>query len=121
MTIGVRARARLTLIDDPDPTRAWAALASGSRSLLFQFPAVSESQTGSVSLGAMVTTTDQRGLAWGEIDREVLLNFWDDAARMYVQEEAEFTVWYSRVIGSGVITAVLDDLFDVPIPPGPSS
>jgi hypothetical protein len=115
MTTGVRAHARLTLVDDPDPSRAWAALASGSKSLLFQFSAMSESQPELVSLGAMVTTSDQRPLAWGEVDREVLLNFWDDAARMHVHEAAEFTVWYSRTIGSGVITAVLGDLFDAPV------
>jgi hypothetical protein len=53
-------------------------------------------------------------LAWGDADREVLLNFWDDAARMYVHEGAEFVVWYARAIGRGEITAVLDDLYDCP-------
>jgi hypothetical protein len=108
--MGVRAQAQLTLVDDPDPARAWAALASGSKSLLFQFSAASDSPLELVSLGAMVTTSDRRPLAWGDVDREVLLNFWDDAARMHVHEAAEFRVWYSRTIGSGVITAVLDDL-----------
>jgi hypothetical protein len=116
MTSGVRAYARLTLVHDPDPSRAWAALASGSKSLLFQFSAISESQPELVSLGAVVTTSDQRPLAWGDADHEVLLNFWDDAARMHVHQAAEFTMWYSRTIGSGVITAVLDDLFDAPVP-----
>jgi hypothetical protein len=111
MTMGVRAQARLTLVDDPDPARAWAALASGSKSLLFQFSAAPESQLELVPLGAMVTTSDQGPLAWGDVDREVLLNFWDDAARMHVHEAAEFRVWYSRTIGTGVITAVLDDLY----------
>jgi hypothetical protein len=115
MTMGIRARARLNLIHDADPARAWAALASGSRSLIFQF-ASSESEIKPVSLGAMVTTPDQAPLAWGDIDREVVLNFWDDAARLHVHEAAEFVIWYSRTIGSGVITAVLDDLFDVPSP-----
>jgi hypothetical protein len=109
--MGVRAQARLTLVDDLDPARAWAALASGSKSLLFQFSAAAESQLELVSLGAMVTTSDQSPLAWGDVDREVLLNFWDDAARMHVHEAVDFRVWYSRKIGTGVITAVLDDLY----------
>jgi len=107
----VRARARLTLVEEPDPARAWAALASGSKSLLFQFSAAPGFSAELVSLGAMVTTPDQNPLAWGDIDRQVLLNFWDDAARLHVHEAAEFGVWYSRTIGTGVITAVLDDLY----------
>jgi hypothetical protein len=111
MTMGVRAQARLTLVDDPDSARAWAALASGSKSLLFQFSAAPGSERELVSLGAMVTTSDQSPLAWGDVDRVVLLNFWDDAARMHVHEATEFRIWYSRTIGTGVITAVLDDLY----------
>jgi hypothetical protein len=110
VTTGIRARAGLSLVPDPDRARAWSALASGSRSLLFQFSAPSESQQESVSLGAMVTTPDQSPLAGGDMHREVLLNFWDDAARMHVCEAAMFSVWYSRTIGSGVITAIVDDL-----------
>lgn len=110
MTIGIRAEARLTLIGDPDPSRAWAALASGSNSLLFQFCETSESQQELVSLGAMVTTPDQSPLVWGERDRQVLLNFWDDAARMQVHEGAEFSIWYGRTIGNGVIVKLIDDL-----------
>lgn len=116
MTMGVRAHARLTLVDDPDPARAWGALASGSKSLLFQFTTSPRSQTELISLGAMVTTADQQPLAWGDVDREVLLNFWDDAARLHVHEAAEFTVWYSRTIGRGVITDVVDDLFGASAP-----
>lgn len=111
MTAGVRARARLSLVDDPDPARAWAALASGSKSLLFQFSAAAASQRELVSLGAMLTTPDQSPLGWGDRDCEVLLNFWDDAARIHVHEAAEFSVWYSRAIGNGVITAIVDDLY----------
>jgi hypothetical protein len=113
MTIGIRAQARLTLIDDADPARAWAALASGSKSLLFQFAAATESQQDElVSLGAMVTTPDQSHLAWGDVDRQVLLNFWGDEARMHVHEGAVFSVWYSRTIGNGVIVKLIDDLDD---------
>lgn len=96
--------------------RAWAALASGSKSLLFQIEATAEPQPEQVSVGAMVTTSDHRPLPWGDVDREVLLNFWQDAARLYVHEDVEFTVWYSRTIGTGVISSVLDDLFDAPVP-----
>ena len=111
MANGIRAKARLTLVAETDPDRAWAALASGSRSLLFQF---SVTQAQPVSLGAVVTTADKRPLAWGDADREVFLEFWADAARMYVHETAKFSVWYSRTIGGGVITAVIDDLFGTP-------
>lgn len=93
MTVGVRAHAWMTLVDDPDPARAWAALASGSKSLLHQFSAASKFPPDLVSLGAMVSTSDQRPLAWGDIDREVLLNLWDNAALMHVHEGAEFPVW----------------------------
>lgn len=110
MTTGVRARGRLTLIDDADPSRAWAALASGSRSLLFQFPTAIEGQPEMTSLGAIVTTSDQAALAWGDVDREVLLTFWDDVARLHVHPGAQFRVWYSRMIGSGVITDIVDAL-----------
>ena len=82
----MRARARLTLVEEPDPARAWAALASGSKSLLFQFSAAPGFSAELVSLGAMVTTPDQNPLAWGDIDRQVLLNFWDDAARLHVHD-----------------------------------
>src|SRR6185437_13488098 len=114
MTIGVRAQARLTLVDDPDPTRAWGALASGSKSLIFQFAANSDSGQELVSLGAMVTTADHKPLAWGSKDREVFLNFWDAAARMYVHETTGFAIWYSTTIGHGVITDVIDDLYCEP-------
>lgn len=110
MSIGIRAYARLSIIEDADPARAWAALASGSKSLLFQFAGLGESDQELVSLGAMVVTPDQSALSWGDKDRNVLLNFWDDASRMYVQDGAEFTVWYSRSIGSGVITTLAEDL-----------
>ena len=103
-------RAHLTLIDDPDPARAWAALASGSKSLLFQFSTTREKL---VSLGASVTTPDGSPLAWGDRDREVLLNFWDDAARIHVYSGAEFSIWYSRVIGHGVVAELRDDLDDL--------
>lgn len=58
----------------------------------------------------MVTTPDQTPLAWGDTDREVFLNFWDDAARMHVHEGAEFMVWYSRTIGNGVILNIIEDI-----------
>ncbi|MCZ3386473.1 MAG: hypothetical protein LH630_05815 [Actinomycetia bacterium] len=112
MTMGIRARARLSIVDDPDLAGAWAALASGSKSLLFQFPGDGVDQPNLISLGALVTTPGEVPLARGDVGREVLLNFWDDAARLHVHEAAQFGVWYSRTIGSGEITAVLDDLFD---------
>lgn len=113
MTIGIRAWARLALIDDPDPARAWAALASGSKSLLFQFHGLRGSELELVSLGAMVTTPDGSPLAWGDTDREVLLNFWDDAARIHVHRGADFSIWYSRVIGGGVVAELSCDLDDL--------
>jgi hypothetical protein len=69
----------------------------------------------------MVITSDGGPLTWGDVDRDVVLNFWDDAARMHVHEAARFSVWYSETIGSGVITTVLDDLFDSPLPPSETS
>lgn len=82
--------------------------------MIFQFAANSDSRQEPVSLGAMLTTADHRPLVWGGKDREVLLNFWDDAARMYVHGMAGFTVWYPTVIGHGVITNVIDDLYGEP-------
>lgn len=111
MTNGVRARARLTLVDDAEPDRAWAALASGSKSLVFLFPAPRDSSDRLVSLGAMVTTLDESPLVWGAVDRDVVLNFWDDVARLHVHSDSEFEIWYADTIGHGVITAVIDDLF----------
>lgn len=111
MTVGIRALARVSLVEDSDPARAWAALASGSRSLIFKFPDPGAPE-GSASVGAMITTSSSLALAWGETDREVILSFWDDAARLYVHEGTEFSVWYSRTIGRGTIVKVIDDLDD---------
>ncbi|TWE11760.1 hypothetical protein [Rudaeicoccus suwonensis] len=111
MTLGIRARAWMSLNEDSDPDRAWGALASGSRSLIFKF-ADPDAPDGSISLGAMMTTPDAVPLAWGDTDREVALNFWDDAARLYVHEGAEFSVWYSRTIGRGSIGRLIIDLDD---------
>jgi hypothetical protein len=111
MTSGVRAQASLTLVDGSDPTHAWRALASGSKSLIFQFAADFDSRQEPVSLGAMVTTSDHKPLVWGDQARRVLINFWDDASRMYVHEKASFMVWYSSVIGHGVITNIVEDLY----------
>lgn len=111
MTLGIRARARMSLNEDPHPNRAWAALASGSRSLIFKF-ADPDAPDGSMSLGAMLTTPDASALSWGDRDRQVTLNFWDDAARLYVHEGAEFSVWYSRTIGRGSIGKLIIDLDD---------
>lgn len=112
MTSGIRARARLTLVDNPDRAHAWGALESGSRSLIFQFSANCDSRQELVSLGAMVTTLDRKPLVWGDVDRDVLLNFWDDTARIYVHGSAGFNVWYSTPIGDGMITWLIDDLYD---------
>jgi hypothetical protein len=105
-------KARVCLVEDPHPARAWAALASGSKSFLFQFPADSEFHQESASLGARIITPDRTPLAWGDREREVLLNFWDDTARLHVRETAGFGIWYSRTIGAGVITAIADNSDD---------
>lgn len=80
--------------------------------MLFQFPDDGAAEPKMISLGALIATPDEVPLGRGDVDREVLLNFWDDAARLHVHEAAKFAVWYSRTIGSGEITVVLDDLFD---------
>lgn len=99
--MNVRAYAKVTLITDPDPERAWAALGSGSRSLIFEFKNTLSADQEMVMLGAIMTTSDATQLRWGDSNRAVTLDFWSDSARAYIHRDSHFAVWYGRIIGEG--------------------
>ena len=79
-------------------------LLSGTRSLILQFP----SPEGAVSLGAALLPSHSSEIKPGsEIETEVV--FWVEEARIHAVSGASFQIWYSRVVGSGLIIDVISD------------
>jgi hypothetical protein len=82
-----------------------APLNRGNRSLLFVFPALGEDDE-PVRFGAFVEHVDD-----GEPGRRCAaqLLFWDDLAEVYASPGATFDVWYSRIVGRGVVRSIVSD------------
>ena len=80
-------------------------LQPGNRSLLFAFPAP-EAGEEPVPFGAVV----ERIVGGGPGTRcAAQLLFWHDLAELYALPGVGFDIWYSRVIGRGVVREVLAD------------
>lgn len=86
-------------------------LPAGTRSLLLRFPAIDDEQPEPIMLGAVLTPRTGTELVPGK-DTDVDVRFWSDEARIHATVGASFDLWYGRPVGRGIVTGVLDDLWD---------
>lgn len=80
---------------------------TGTRSLLLVFPSL-EDPDGKVEIGAVIDVVSGPALVPGAYGVPVIVRFWADEAAVYATPGAEFTLWYGRAIGQGVVTQVAD-------------
>ncbi len=81
-------------------------LQPGNRSLQFVFPATDENEE-PVYFGAVVEQTEG-----GEPGASLTgqLFFWADLAEVYASPGAEFDIWYSGIVGHGIVKEIVPDL-----------
>lgn len=82
---------------------------TGTRSLMLVFPSLEDSG-GEVKIGAVIETINGAALVPGADEVPVIIRFWADEAAVYATPGTAFTLWYSRVVGKGVVTRIADEV-----------
>jgi hypothetical protein len=81
---------------------------TGTRSLLLAFTSL-EHQGKEVKVGAVIDVVGGQTLVPGAADVSVVIRFWADEAAVYATPGASFTLWYDRLVGTGVVTRIVDE------------
>lgn len=86
-------------------------LQSGTRSLLLNFAPLG-GQEGPMQIGAVIERLEGSILEPGVVDATVRLRFWADEAGVYATPGTTFELWHGRVVGSGRVTRIVDEVTD---------
>lgn len=82
---------------------------TGTRSLLLVF-ASPEHSGEEVKIGAVIDVMDGPALVPGSDEVPVIIRFWADEAAIHATPGAQFTLWYGRPVGTGVVTRLADEV-----------